>query len=122
MLSLLDSRVIQRPITKQRISCVMPYSYGPEGLPLVALEAMSHALPCLFSDLPVHSEIAENGRAAMLFPQRRCSGPPQEPRVTLIESSSRRAAYSEHAYRTIESKYHVSVARQAYLQLFEVGT
>jgi glycosyltransferase involved in cell wall biosynthesis len=98
---------------------VMP-SLGPEGLPLVALEAMSHALPCLFSDLPVHSEITENGRAAMLFR----SGDVEDLRrnlVTLIESSSRRAAYSEHAYRTIKSKYHVSVARQAYLQLFEVG-
>jgi len=98
--------------------CVMP-SLGPEGLPLVALEAMSHSLPCLFSDLPVHSEITENGRAAMLFR----SGDVEDLRaklLTLIECGSRRAQYSENAYRVIESKYQVSIARQAYLRLFEV--
>jgi glycosyltransferase involved in cell wall biosynthesis len=97
---------------------VMP-SLGPEGLPLVALEAMSHSLPCLFSDLPVHSEITENGRAAMLFR----SGDVEDLRaklLTLIECRPRRAQYSENAYRVIESKYHISIARQAYLRLFEV--
>jgi glycosyltransferase involved in cell wall biosynthesis len=98
---------------------VMP-SLGPEGLPLVALEAMSHALPCLFSDLPVHREITENGHAAMLF---RCGDVKdlREKLSALIESASRRAQYSERAYRTIESKYQVAAARRAYLQLFEVG-
>jgi glycosyltransferase involved in cell wall biosynthesis len=98
---------------------IMP-SLGPEGLPLVALEAMSHGLPCLFSDLPVHREITENARAAMLFR----SGDVDDLRnklSLLIQSSSRRAQYSENAYRTITTKYHVAVARHAYLQLFEVG-
>jgi phosphatidylinositol alpha-mannosyltransferase len=98
---------------------VMP-SLGPEGLPLVALEAMSHSLACLFSDLPVHCEITENGRAAMLFR----SGDVEDLRKKLsilIESSSQRARYSECAYRTIESKYQFAAARKAYLQLFEVG-
>jgi glycosyltransferase involved in cell wall biosynthesis len=98
---------------------IMP-SLGPEGLPLVALEAMSHGLPCLFSDLPVHREITENAQAAMLFR----SGDVEDLRdklSLLIESSSRRAQYSENAYRTIQAKYHASVARRAYLQLFEVG-
>ena len=42
-------------------------SLGPEGLPLVSLEAMAHGLPCLFSDLPVHREITADGNAAALF-------------------------------------------------------
>jgi glycosyltransferase involved in cell wall biosynthesis len=40
---------------------------GPEGLPLVSLDAMSYGLPCIFSDLPVHKEITGNGKAALLF-------------------------------------------------------
>jgi glycosyltransferase involved in cell wall biosynthesis len=99
--------------------CIMP-SLGPEGLPLVALEAMSHALPCLFSDLPVHCEITESGRAAMLFR----NGDVEDLRKKLsilIDSSSLRAHYSEYAYRIIESKYQADAARRAYLQLFEVG-
>jgi glycosyltransferase involved in cell wall biosynthesis len=98
--------------------CVMP-SLGPEGLPLVALEAMSHSLPCLFSDLPVHSEITDNGRAALLFRSGDIDDL-REKLLTLIDCRSRRAQYSQNAYRIIESKYHVSIARQAYLKLFEV--
>jgi glycosyltransferase involved in cell wall biosynthesis len=98
---------------------VMP-SLGPEGLPLVALEAMSHALPCLFSDLSVHREITENGRAAMLFRNGDVEDL-REKLSILIASSSQRAQYSEYAYRTIESKYQITAARRAYLQLFGVG-
>jgi glycosyltransferase involved in cell wall biosynthesis len=97
---------------------VMP-SLGPEGLPMVTLEAMSHALPCLFSDLPVHREITEDGRAAMLFR----TGDVVDLRdklLTLIENSARRAEYSENAYQTIASKYHRSMARLAYLEIFKV--
>jgi len=42
-------------------------SSGPEGLPLVSLEAMSFGLQCILSDLPVHKEISGNGEAALLF-------------------------------------------------------
>lgn len=42
-------------------------SMGPEGLPLVSIEAMSHGLPCIFSDIPVHKEISSSGRGALLF-------------------------------------------------------
>lgn len=42
-------------------------SLGPEGLPLVSLDAMSYGLPCIFSDLPVHNEITSDGQAALLF-------------------------------------------------------
>jgi glycosyltransferase involved in cell wall biosynthesis len=42
-------------------------SLGPEGSCLVALEAMSYGLPCIMSGLPVFKEIAENGKAALIF-------------------------------------------------------
>lgn len=42
-------------------------SLGPEGLPMVSLEAMSYGLPCILSDLPVHREISLDGKAAVLF-------------------------------------------------------
>jgi glycosyltransferase involved in cell wall biosynthesis len=45
---------------------VMP-SLGPEGLPLVTIEAMSYGLPCVLSDLPVHEEVSREGEAAILF-------------------------------------------------------
>src|SRR3984957_1739965 len=45
---------------------VMP-SLGPEGLPMTSLEAMAHGLPCIFSDLTVHSEITDHGKGAYLF-------------------------------------------------------
>jgi glycosyltransferase involved in cell wall biosynthesis len=45
---------------------VMP-SMGPEGLPITSLEAMGYGLPCIFSDLPVHHEITDQGKGAYLF-------------------------------------------------------
>jgi glycosyltransferase involved in cell wall biosynthesis len=93
-------------------------SLGPEGLPLVALEAMAHSLPCLFSDLPVHREIAQDARAALLFR----SGDVADLRAKLTElvaNGSRRAEYGRYAHQTIRSKYNASIARQAYLDLFD---
>jgi glycosyltransferase involved in cell wall biosynthesis len=98
---------------------VMP-SLGPEGLPMVALEGMSYGLPCLFSDLPVHCEITGNGQAAMLFRAGDVADL-REKLSELISSSSLREQYSRAAYRNIAAKYHVSAARRAYLQVFEVA-
>jgi glycosyltransferase involved in cell wall biosynthesis len=98
---------------------VMP-SLGPEGLPLVTLEAMSHGLACLFSDLPVHREITDEGHAALLFR----SGDVDDLRIklkALIGSVPSRVEYSQNAYRQIQSKYSLSVAREAYLKLFQVS-
>ncbi len=108
-----------RPYYEKADVFVMP-SMGPEGLPMVALEAMSHSLPCVFSDLPVHCEITDEGRAALLFR----SGDTQDLRQKLmafIENRALRRQYSESAYRMVRTKYHVDSARQAYLQVFEVG-
>jgi glycosyltransferase involved in cell wall biosynthesis len=95
---------------------VMP-SLGPEGLPMVALEAMSHMLPCVFSDLPVHCEISENGRAAMLF---RC-GDIQDLREKLkflLDNVAECNKLATNAYDVVRRKYHEPVARQAYLEVF----
>ncbi len=97
---------------------VMP-SLGPEGLPLVSLEAMSHSLPCLLSDLPVHREITDDGRAALLFRAGDVADL-REKLMSLIGSASRRAAYSGKAHKEITLKYHSTVARQAYLKVFGV--
>ena len=98
---------------------VMP-SMGPEGGPMVALEAMSHSLPCIFSDLPVHCEITANGEAAMLFH----NGDAADLRAKLTalgENAEMRKQYCEAAYRMVTAKYQVDCARRAYLQVFEVG-
>lgn len=97
---------------------VMP-SLGPEGLPLVALEAMAHSLPCLFSDLPVHREITQNATAALLFR----SGDAHDLRrklISLIANGSTREEYGRYAHQRVKSKYDVSTARRAYLDLFNV--
>jgi glycosyltransferase involved in cell wall biosynthesis len=98
---------------------VMP-SNGPEGLPMVALEAMSHGLPCVFSDLAVHREITANGRAAMLFEVGNVADLRTKV-LQLVESPSLREQFAESAYRQVQAKYHVDAARRAYLQLFEVS-
>jgi len=98
---------------------VMP-SNGPEGLPMVALEAMSHGLPCIFSDLAVHREITGDGRAAMLFETGNATAL-REKILQLAENPNLREQFAEAAYRQVQAKYHVDAARRAYLQLFEVS-
>jgi glycosyltransferase involved in cell wall biosynthesis len=97
---------------------VMP-SLGPEGLPLVSLEAMSHSLPCLFSDLPVHREITDDARAALLFRTGDVVDL-REKLMSLICSASDRARYSGKAHKEITLKYRSEVARAAYLKVFGV--
>jgi glycosyltransferase involved in cell wall biosynthesis len=98
---------------------VMP-SNGPEGLPMVALEAMSHGLPCIFSDLEVHREITGNGRAALLFE----TGNVADLRARVLElvaNPALREQFADSAYLQVQAKYHVDAARRAYLHLFEVS-
>jgi glycosyltransferase involved in cell wall biosynthesis len=92
-------------------------SMGPEGLPLVSLEAMSHGLPCIFSDLPVHCEISAEGRAAALF-RRGDSGSLAHTLHRLLKDEYLRESYGLAARQLIEQKYSPRVAAQQYLATF----
>jgi len=98
---------------------VMP-SLGPEGLPITSLEAMGHGLPCIFSDLPVHEEITEDGKGACLFRSgdaasllRALQG--------LLASPERRSGYAEQAHRIVAARYSEGNVREAYLRVFGWG-
>jgi glycosyltransferase involved in cell wall biosynthesis len=95
---------------------VMP-SLGPEGLPITSLEAMAHGLPCIFSDLPVHHEITDQGKGAYLFRSGEA-----ESLLTglrdLLASRERRYAYAAEAHRIVASRYNEGSARAAYLRVF----
>lgn len=95
---------------------VMP-SMGPEGLPMVNIEAMAHGLPCLFSDLEVNQEITAAGTAGMLFR----SGDVEDLRrklLVLIREDSLRSAYSQAAYRRVMDVYNPDIAMKSYLCAF----
>jgi glycosyltransferase involved in cell wall biosynthesis len=92
-------------------------SMGPEGLPLVSLEAMAHGLPCLFSDLPVHREISLDGNAAALF-QCGNSDDLAYQLKALLANSSVREQYSRAARQLVENKYSAKAAAGRYVQAF----
>jgi glycosyltransferase involved in cell wall biosynthesis len=94
-------------------------SLGPEGLPLVSLEAMGRGVPCLFSDLPVHREISSDGVAAALFK----TGDQQsllEQLKRLLSNETLRRQISEQAAASVQTKYSRPVAAKAYLETFEL--
>jgi glycosyltransferase involved in cell wall biosynthesis len=92
-------------------------SLGPEGLPLVSLEAMAHGLPCIFSDLPVHCEINAEGGAAALF-RRGDSESLAETLNQLLNDECRREGYGLAGRQLVEQKYNPRVAAQQYLATF----
>ncbi len=100
----------------QADAMVIP-SLGPEGSCLVALEAMAHGLPCVMSDLPAYREIAEDGRAALLF--RAGDGADLARALRELrehpEAAETRAA---HARETVERLYSEDAAREAYQRVF----
>jgi glycosyltransferase involved in cell wall biosynthesis len=95
---------------------VMP-SLGPEGLPMVSIEAMAHGLPCVFSDLEVHKEITGAGTAGMLF-RSGDAGDLEQKLLTLIEETSLRSAYSMAAYSRVNEAYNPDIALKSYLWAF----
>jgi glycosyltransferase involved in cell wall biosynthesis len=92
-------------------------SLGPEGLPLVSLEAMAHGLPCLFSDLAVHREITEDGKAAALFQLGDSQSLAQQLR-RLLDNEHRRHSYGVAARKLVERRYSRSIAAQQYVEAF----
>lgn len=93
-------------------------SMGPEGLPLVSLEAMSHGLPCIFSDLPVHKEITDHGMSSLLFK----AGDVDDLclKISLLLCSQELLEhYGQSARKRIESTHTIASARVRYLQLLE---
>jgi glycosyltransferase involved in cell wall biosynthesis len=88
---------------------------GPEGLPLVSLDAMSYGLPCIFSDIPVHREITRNGKVAMLFE----SGNPKDLKTTLVqllEAPQLIGKYGGLAREAVEANHRPEFARQRYVE------
>lgn len=88
---------------------------GPEGLPLVSLDAMSYGLPCIFSDLPVHKEITRNGKAALLFE----TGNPEDLKRTielLLNSPYLIGKYGRLAREAVESNHRAEFARRRYVE------
>lgn len=92
-------------------------SLGPEGLPLVSLEAMAYGLPCIFSDLPVHIEITNMGQAAGLFRSGSSESLAQAIKEVLGDESLRRR-YGLAARDMTKTKYSYEVALSKYLKLF----
>jgi glycosyltransferase involved in cell wall biosynthesis len=88
---------------------------GPEGMPLVSLEAMSYGLPCIFSDLPVHKDVSDNGKAAMLFK----SGDASDLLVKLqafLASQALVEQYAKNAREQIVNRHSAPVARARYIE------
>jgi glycosyltransferase involved in cell wall biosynthesis len=88
---------------------------GPEGLPLVSLDAMSHGLPCILSDLPVHKEISRNGEAALLFETGNPEGLKKSIEM-LLETPQLIGKYGFLAREAVETNHRADLARQRYVQ------
>jgi glycosyltransferase involved in cell wall biosynthesis len=95
---------------------VMP-SLGPEGLPMSSLEAMGRGICCVFSDLPVHREITDEGVGAKLFPSGDVEALREALRV-LVRDAGMRARYGEEAYRIVGERYTAERVKAKYLQVF----
>jgi glycosyltransferase involved in cell wall biosynthesis len=88
---------------------------GPEGMPLVSLDAMSHGLPCILSDIPVHREITAEGKAALLFKTGNAEDLNQK--ITqLFESSQLLSHCGQMARNTVKSKHSAEFARLRYIE------
>jgi glycosyltransferase involved in cell wall biosynthesis len=98
---------------------VMP-SVGPEGLPLVTIEAMSHGLPCVLSNLPVHVEVSQSGSGAILFK----SGDAASLRARLQDlmgCECERKRFGDAAYQVVLQRYSPQGAIKAYLNALAIS-
>ena len=97
---------------------IMP-SVGPEGLPLVTIEAMSHGLPCVLSDLPVHIEVSQGGSGALLFK----SGDADSLRAglqVLMGCECERKRFGDAAYQLVLQRHSPQHAIKAYLNALAI--
>jgi glycosyltransferase involved in cell wall biosynthesis len=101
----------------ERADIVVMPSLGPEGLPMTSLEAMARGIPCIFSDLPVHSEISDGGKGACLFTSGKAESLHQA-LTTLLAQSEARQILAREALRIIDSRYTDNRVRGAYLAVF----
>lgn len=92
-------------------------SYGPEGLPIVSLECMAHGTPSIFSNLPVHAEISDGGRAALLFEVGDAASL-REKILSMLGEPELRRELSVNARAIVEAKYSPDAARGGYLNAF----
>ena len=93
-------------------------SFGPEGLPMVNLEAMRAGMACILSDLPVHQEISDDGRAALLFPTGDAQGLAKAINF-LCSSADKRRDLSARAQELIGRRYSETAARSSYLNALD---
>jgi glycosyltransferase involved in cell wall biosynthesis len=92
-------------------------SLGPEGMPMVAMEAMARSLPCILSDLPVHREIAWEAQAAALFEGGNAADLART-LSALINNEGLRLKYAEAGYRTVKLNHNPEYAAEAYARAF----
>lgn len=102
-----------RPFFRDCDAFINP-SVGPEGLPLVSIEAMSHGIPCILSDITIHNEITENGDSALLF-RTGDSADLCAKIVTLLSSPRLRQEYGSKAREAIKRRYTAEIARRRYV-------
>jgi glycosyltransferase involved in cell wall biosynthesis len=95
-------------------------SIGPEGMPLVSLEAMSFGLPSIFSDLPVHKEITSNGNYALLF-RSGDAGDLSSKIGMFLSSEELLQRFRQLSRDVIENRYCVEVARREYFKALGMG-
>lgn len=92
---------------------------GPEGSSLVTLEAMSHGLPCLISDIQVNREICANGAAAVMFSR----GSVDELRAKLrafLEDKGLRQKYASAGLSHVKNTYSATAVLEPYLRVFDL--
>lgn len=95
---------------------IMP-SLGPEGLPMSSLEAMGRGLPCVLSDLPVHKEITNDGKGALLFE----AGSTESLRKVLqemVDDPASRAWIASEGYQIVGERYTADSVRKRYVRVF----
>jgi glycosyltransferase involved in cell wall biosynthesis len=88
---------------------------GPEGLPLVSLDAMSYGLPCIFSDLPVHKEITRNGKDALLFKSGSVEDLVRNMEL-LLKAPHLIGKYGQLARKAVEANHSADLARKRYVE------